>query len=188
MTSRLLFVLVSIAVYPLLAAGEHGGHGDPFLFKKIVNFAILAAGIIYLFVKVLGPALQSQQRQIADSLNQAHRRAEQAAEQAREIDARMAGLESEIAALREKARAEMQAEAERMQRDTTAQLAKIEQNAAQEIESAIKFARQEVKAYAAALAVDMARQRIAESLDEPAQDRLVRRFTAGLTATPAAQN
>lgn len=188
MRLRLALLLLAALALPAFAAGDHGDHGDPFLLKKIFNFAILAAGIGYLFVKVLGPALHGQQREIADSLNQAQRRAEQAEARAREMDARMSGLESEVAALREKAAAEIRAEAERIERDTAAQLAKIEQNASQEIDSAIKFAHQELKAYAAALAVDLARQRIASSLDEAAQGRLVHRFTSALATPPSDQN
>lgn len=188
MTPRLALLLLVAVALPALGAGDHGDHGDPFLLKKIFNFAILAAGIGYLFVKVLSPALQGQQREIADSLNQAQRRAEQAEARAREMDARMSGLESEVAALREKAAAEIKAEAERIEKDTAAQLAKIEQNAGQEVESAIKFARQELKAYSAALAVELARKQIAGSLDEAAQGRLVHRFTSALAIPPSDQN
>ena len=189
MARRLLFALLLTAALPLLAAGDHGGdHGDPFLYKKIFNFAILAAGIGYIFIKVLGPALRTQQREIAESLNQAQRRAEQAAARAREIEARLAGLDAEVAALREKAAAELHAETERLRKDTEAQLAKIEQNARQEIESAVKFARQDLKANSAALAVDLARKRIEASLDDAAQGRLVHGFTSGLSAATAERN
>lgn len=185
MNLRLTPVLLLSLALPALAAGDGG---DPFLLKKIFNFAILAVGIGFLFIKVLGPALKGQQREIADSLNQAQRRAEQAEARAREIDARMSGIESEIAALREKAAAEIKAEAERLEKDTAAQLARIEQNAGQEIDSAVKFARQELKAYSAALAVDLARQQIAASLDDASQGRLVHRFTVALATPPADRN
>ena len=189
MSPRFLLAFLLTAALPLLAAGDHGGgHGDPFLYKKIFNFAILAAGIGYLFVKVLNPALRGQQREIADGLNQAQRRAEQAAAQARAIEARLAGLDSEVAALREKAAAELQAETARVEKETAAQLAKIEQNTRQEIESAVKFARQDLKAYSAALAIDLARKRIEASLDGAAQGRLVHGFTSGLNATAAERN
>jgi F-type H+-transporting ATPase subunit b len=187
MPTRMLLFLLAAAL-PVLAAGDHGDHGDPFLIKKIVNFAILAAGITYLFVKVINPLLRGQQAEITDGLGQAERRAEEAAAQARAVEARMAGLETEIAALREKAAAELKAESERLEKDTAAQLAKIEQNAQQEIDSAVKFARQELKAYSAALAVDLARQKIAASLDDTAQGRLVQGFTSSLSAAPADRN
>lgn len=189
MSPRTLLALLLTAALPLLAAGEHGGdHGDPLLYKKLFNFAILAAAIGYLFVKVLNPALLGQQREIADSLNQAQRRAEQAAAQAREIEARLAGFDAEVAALREKAAAELHAETARLEKETTVQLTKIEQNALQEIESAVKFARQDLKAYSAALAIDLARKRIEASLDDTAQGRLVHGFTSGLNAAPAERN
>jgi len=189
MSPRTLLVLLLTASIPLLAAGDHGGdHGDPFLYKKFFNFAILAAAIGYLFVKVLNPALRGQQREIADSLNQAQRRAEQAAAQAREIEARLAGLDTEVTALRDKAAAELHAETARLEKETTAQLAKIEQNALQEIESAVKFARQDLKVYSTALAIDLARKRIEASLDDAAQGRLVHGFTSGLSAIAAERN
>jgi F0F1-type ATP synthase membrane subunit b/b' len=189
MSPRTILALLLTAALPLLAAGDHGGdHGDPFLYKKIFNFAILGAAIGYLFLKVLNPALRGQQREIADSLNQAQRRAEQAAAQAREIEARIAGLDVEVAALREKAAAELHAETARLEKETTVQLTKIEQNALQEIESAVKFARQELKAYTAALAIELARKRIEASLDDAAQGRLVHGFTSGLNSTAAERN
>ncbi|MCL4793025.1 MAG: ATP synthase F0 subunit B [Bryobacteraceae bacterium] len=177
-----------LAALPVLAAGDHGDHGDPFLIKKIFNFAILAAGIGYLFIKVINPLLRGQQREITENLDLARRQAEQAESRAREIEARMDGLEGEIAALREKAAAELKAESERLDREAAAQLAKIEQNSRQEIESAVKFARQDLKAYSAALAVDLARQRIQAALDDPAQGRLVHRFTESLSAPRAGLN
>lgn len=185
MKPRFAPLLLLPLALPALAAGDGG---DPFLLKKIFNFAILAAGIGYLFMKVLGPALRSQQREIAGSLDQARLRAGQAEARAREMDARIGGLEAEVAALREKAAAEIKAEAERIGEDTAAQLARIGQNAGQEIDSAVKFARQELKAYSAALAVELAGRQIAASLDEAAQGRLVHRFTAALATAPADRN
>jgi F0F1-type ATP synthase membrane subunit b/b' len=182
MSPRLALFLVA-AVLPALAAADHGAdHGDPFLIKKIFNFAILFAGILYLFIKVINPGLRGQQREIADNLNQAQRRAEEAAERARAIDARLAGLDSEIAALRGKAAAEMRAEAERIEKDTAAQFAKLDQATQQEIESSLKFARQQLKAEFAALAGQLARRQIRDRLDDAAQSGLVERFTTRLGA------
>lgn len=189
MNPRLVLFLLASAALPALAAGDHGGdHGDPYLIKKIFNFAILFAGILYLFVKVINPSLRGQQREIADNLNQAQRRAEEVAERARSIDTRLAGLDAEVAALREKAAAELRAEATRFEKDTAAQLAKIEQTAQQELDSALKFARQELKAESAALAVELARRQIEARLDDAAQSSLVHRFTGRLDTLRAQQN
>lgn len=171
-------------------ASEAGGHegGDPLLVKKIFNFAILAAGLGFVVVKTLVPALRGQQKSILDDLNKAARRAEEAAAHVAEIDAKMAGLNIEIQALREHAQAEMAAEAARFDADTKLHLAKIQAASAYDLASAVKQARQELKAYSAKLAIDLARDRIAGRMDSETQRRIVSGFASRLSAGPAGQN
>lgn len=186
MSVRLVLLSFALLALPALAADAHGGdHGDPFLIKKIFNFAILAAGIVYLFVKVVNPGLRGQQREIAEDLNKAQRQAEDAAGRARAIEARVSSFEAEVAAIREKIGAEFRAEAARVEQETASQLAKIDQNAQQEIASALKAARQELKAESAALAMELARRQIQARMDDEAQTRLVHRFSGRLAALRA---
>ena len=160
------------------AAVKHEG-GDQLL-QKWVNFAILAAGIGFMAVKVGGPAFRSKKQEILDGLAEGTRRAEAAAEKAAEIDRRMAGLQAEVAVLRDKANAEMTAEAERLRRETAEHIAKVERGAALDIASSAKAARLELKAYVADLALDLARKKVAAKIDDTTQAALVDRFARGL--------
>ena len=169
------------------ASGEHGG-GDPHLTNKIINFAILAAGLGYVVVKTLVPALKGQQRDILAKLNQASKRAEEAAAQAAEMDQKLAGLSAEVQAIRDAAHREMQAEAARIEKETADQIEKIRHASDAELASAVKAARQELKAYSAQLAVDLARNKIAASLDDAAQARLISVFAGQLSAGPDGKN
>ncbi len=165
----------------------HGG-GDPNLHYKLVNFAILAVGIGFIVVKALFPAFRSQQKQILDGMAQAERRAEEAAEQAAEIDRRMAGLDRDVAALRDNARIEMEAEADRFNGATQGMLEKIERSAEVEIASMAKAARQELKQYSADLALGLAKQKIQSRMDDSIQAALVSRFISGLTPNVVEKN
>lgn len=171
----------------LLAAEGHDG-GDPLLTKKFINFAILAVAIGYLVVKTLVPALKGQQKDILEKLNAASKRAEEAAAQAAEMDRKIAGLSTEVAALRETAARELQAETARIERETAEQLEKVKQSVELETASAVKAARQDLKAYSAELAVGLARTKIAARLDDAAQQRLVSAFTSGLNAAKSTNN
>jgi F-type H+-transporting ATPase subunit b len=166
------------------AAAQEGGHeaGGENLAAKWVNFAILAAGLGFAAVKFGGPALKSQQKQILDDLNLAATRAEAAAAQAAEIDRRVAGLPDEISAVRQKAEAELAAESVRIQADTEHGLAKLAQSAEQEVASAAKLARQQLKAEAARLALQLAEQKIQARMDAGSQGKLVDRFIGNLGA------
>lgn len=174
----------AVAITFALAAQASGaaahGDGDPNLQYKLVNFAILAAGIGYLVVKVLFPTFRKQQAQILETMASAGRRAEEAAQEAAEIDQRVAGLENEIAALRSKAHEEMGAEAERLSRETQTALEKLQQSAEVEIASIAKAVRQDLKVYSAGLALDLAKQKIQARIDGSTQDALVSRFVASL--------
>jgi F0F1-type ATP synthase membrane subunit b/b' len=165
------------------AAAEHGAeHGDPLLPYKFLNFAVLAGGLGYLFVKVGVPALRGQQSAITESLTASARRAEEAAREAAAIEARMNNLDSELAGIRAKTKDELAAEAARLTRETEAQLAKVEQSTAMEIASAAKTAKGELKAYAAELALTLAAAKLTARLDAPAQARLADGFIQRLEA------
>lgn len=183
----LLYLPSAFIALASATTGEHGG-GDPHLTNKIINFAILAAGLSYVIVKTLVPALRGQQKDILARLNQASKRAEEAASQAAAMDAKMAGLSAEVQSIRDAAQREMQAEAERVAKETAEQLQKVHHSADAELASAVKAARQELKAYSAQLAVDLARKKIAASLDDATQARLISVFAGRLVAGPNGKN
>ena len=177
-------VLLFLAFAGVALAAEEGVAGKEkegdFLFEKWVNFAILAGGLGYVAVKAGGPAFRARKMEITERMEEGTQRAEAAAERAAEVDRRMAGLQADIEALRAKARSEMQAEAERISEQTAQTMAKIGHAAEQEIVSLAKAARQEVKAAAAMLALDLARQKVAARMDEPTEAGLVKRFVRDL--------
>ena len=168
-----------LAVETEPAAGEHET-GDPHLWHKWINFAILAGGIGYLAVKVGGPAFRAKKHEIVDQLSEGTRRAEAAAAKAAEIDRRMAGLQQDVEALRAKAHTEMQAEAARLRQATVDQVAKIEAAAKLELASAAKSASQSLKASASELAIELARKKVAARMDDALQAKLVDRFSQQL--------
>jgi F-type H+-transporting ATPase subunit b len=174
-----LFLVFACAAFAA-EGGEAKHEGGDQLLQKWVNFAILAGGIGFIAVKAGGPAFKAKKQEILDGLSEGTRRAEAAAEKAAEIDRRMAGLQDEVAALRVKANVEMTAEAERIQQETLEQIAKVEHGAEADIATAAKTARQELKAYVADLALDLARQKVAAKMDDPTQAALVDRFARGL--------
>lgn len=180
---RLVLALLIAAGAALAAETGHGeGHegGDSMLIYKWINFAILAGGIGWIAVKVGGPALRGQQKQILDDMNAAARRAEEASAEAAAIERRIAGLDTEVAVIRTKAEAELHAESERIQAETAAMLARAEESAGQELASAVQEARRELKAYAARLALDLAAEKAKARMTGEAQSALAARFTGWL--------
>jgi F-type H+-transporting ATPase subunit b len=177
MNRLLLALLLAPAAF---GAGPSGDGGDPLIVQKWVNFTILASGIGYLVVKFGAPAIRSCQRNILDSIQGAARRAGEAEAKAAEIDRKVAGLESELVALREQSRAEMQAETARFEEDTRALLDKIRHQADLDIARARAEAVAELKQHAVRLAFDLARANIEARLTPETQSRLVAQFAAGL--------
>ena len=149
------------------------------------NFVILAGGLGYLAGKNAGPFFRSRSAAIRQDIAESTRLREEAEAKAGEIEARLATLAVEIEKLRGDAHEVFSAEGERIRRETERHLARIGQQTEQEIASMTKAAGEELRAYAARLAVDLAGQRIRARMDGPAQSRLLDAFTLGLgTARP----
>ncbi|MGH9414266.1 MAG: hypothetical protein ACRD0Y_11080 [Terriglobales bacterium] len=113
-----------------------------------------------------------------EGAEQAH---QQAAAKLAAIEARIANLPSEIAALAKEAAAEAAAEYERVIAESQSETQRILALGKQEIEVASSLAQKELKGLAAALAVDLASQHIREQLTPEEDESVVRAALASMS-------
>jgi F-type H+-transporting ATPase subunit b len=191
MTGRRISMIVSVAFAVLFAAvGAHAAEGGSDTSEHVneifkwINFALVAAGLIWLFGKVLPPLFRKRSDEIGAAIKRATETKAEADRMLREAEQKLAKLEQEIAQLRTIAQREAVAEAERIRNSTLTDAQKIEAAAEAEIEAAERAARLELKALAANLAVDSAESLLAKQLTPQAQEALVSAFVKGLAGRP----
>src|SRR3984885_568774 len=192
MTRRRLQLFLAVMFALLIAAisvhaEEQGGSAAQERANEIfkwINFALVAAGLIWLFGKVLPPLFRKRSDEIGAAIQRATEAKTEGDRQLREAEQKLAKLEQEIAQLRNIAEREAVAEAERIRNSTLSDAEKIEAAAAAEIEAAERAARLELKALAANLAVDGAESQLAKQLTPQAQEALVSAFVKGLAGRP----
>lgn len=158
---------------------EHAEHG-PSRIWLWANFFILAGGLGYLAVKQGGPYFKQRGLEIRKGIEDATRIKADADARAASIEKRLANLEADIAELRERGAKEIAAEGERITRETQQSTAKIKSDAEQEIAAAVKSARQEVKTYAADLAIQLAEKKVRAELTPEVDAGLMRAFVDNL--------
>ena len=154
--------------------------GDPWIWWKWVNFLILAGGLGYLISKHAPPYFVQRSHEIQDALLEGARAKQEAEARAAVIEKRLAGLDREMESLRQTAGAETAAEGERLRQDTERRLQRVQQQTAQEMELMTSAARQELRKYAALLALDLAEQRIHSRITKDVQEELVDGFLQDL--------
>ena len=162
------------------ATSETEQQGDPWIGWKWANFLILAGVLGYMISKVAGNLYRTQSEGITRGIAEATKIRQDAEARAAEIEKRLAGIQGDIEALRSQARAEMTAESERISRDTEHQLKRLQQQSEQEIELMTRVARQQLKAYSAELALELAEQQIRGKMNPETQNSLVRAFAQDL--------
>lgn len=145
-----------------------------------LNFLILLGGLSWLTSKYGTPLLKGRAKEISDGLAAGEKAKAEADQRAADVQAKLANLEKEIAALRADAKTERDREAERIRRDSAAELARIHAQAEHEIEAAGKQARIEVQRAAARLAVELAETKVRARMSPDVQASLVQAFVADL--------
>jgi F-type H+-transporting ATPase subunit b len=170
----LVWIGLGIAVSAAMAA-EHGGAGESGneILWKLANFVVLAGALGYLIYKKAGAFFASRTAEIRRGIEEAWRLRKDAEERYAEIEQRLANIGADIESLRKRAAQESAAESERVRAETSRDMKKIQTQAEQEIEAAAKAARQDLRAYGAALAVDLAEKRIRERLTPDSDSVLV---------------
>ena len=181
---RLLYGMV-LTVAPLLAAEEGGGAKPDLEIWKWLNFLMLAGLIGWFAVKQGGPALSGRSREIREGLAAGEKAKAEADTRAKEVQAKLDNLHTEVTALRTTAIEEREREAIRIRSDFEREIARIQRQSEMEIDSAGKLARMELQSFAAKLAVDLAEQKLRARMTPEVQAALLQSF---LTDFPANGN
>jgi F-type H+-transporting ATPase subunit b len=165
------------------APAEHAGHAEQHGPSRVwiwVNFFLLAGGLGYLAAKQGGPFFKQRGEEIRKGIQDAARIKADAEARAAAIEKRMANIAADIDQLRERGAREAAAESERLSRETEQSLVKIKAQSARDIAAAAKSARQELKAYAADLALQLAEKKLRAELTVEADAGLMRNFVDNL--------
>ena len=170
-----------LAVFPAMAqentAPENSLAGQAF---RWINFAIVAAAIVYFFAKVAAPALRLRSEEISQKIAEGARAREVAERQRREVQAKLAGIDKEVEAIRAEAKRDMEAEAARLKKMARQEAELIEHAAQDEIFAARRSAQLELKAFAARLAVERAEALLTSQITPEAQAALFQTFLGEL--------
>lgn len=180
-----LFLCLAVFAWQLPILAEEGGHGgghgsDNSTLWKIINFAILAGALGYLAGKHAPAFFQGRSDLIRKGLDDAARISAEAEARTVAITKKLAALQTEIEELKRTAKVELEADQARAREEAGRILAKVNEHAQQDIDAAGKAARQQLKAYAAELSVQLAEEQIRSQMNSGTEDALVNSFAEEL--------
>ena len=144
----------------------------------VINFAILAAGGVWVVRKALPNGFAPRTAEIQKGIEEARRASAEAGARLSEIEGRLSRLDAEIAGIRSAAEADFSAEEQRIKADAERDAQQVIASAEQEIAAAARTAQRDLKAFVAGLAVDLAEKKI--KVDDATDQALVRGFAAQL--------
>jgi len=177
-----LITLMLLAALPVLAQeGEASPVDSPagWIFRWL-NFAIVFGAIAYLAWKKGGPYFRAQAEEISQKIAEGARAREAAERQRQEVQAKLANIDSEIAAMRADSKRDAEAEAMRLRILAREEAQKIERAAQAEIAAAERAARMELKALGARMAVERAEALLRKELTPKSEAALFQTFVQEL--------
>lgn len=169
----------------ILLLGESGGLNwyrdvDPYMnypgFEawRFINLIIFFGIMAYLLRKPLSDAFKARRERIREDLIRAEAMRKEALARLTEAEARLAGFESDKAALLENAREEAESERNRIEEEIRANSERLREQAASEIERKSKQARARLKRLSAEESVRMAEAKIRKAMNAETDARLVK--------------
>jgi F-type H+-transporting ATPase subunit b len=172
-TSILLVLLIVPFLLSMSYTEEsHASQTKDFL-GKVINFLVLFGGLIYLLRKPLGNFLQGRSDTLGKALQGAKESREEAAGRLTGVESRLGKLDEEIEQLRQEAEAEGRSLHQRIIEEAKQDSERLKHFAHQEIEMHTQDAVREIKEYTAALAADLALQRIQQRMTAEYQLSLI---------------
>jgi F0F1-type ATP synthase membrane subunit b/b' len=144
---------------------------------KFINLALFVGILVYIFTRKvkLGEAFRTRRENIKRELARAQNERDAALAKLKEVEGRLANLDTELAAIKKQSVQEAAEERERIARSTETEIAKLSAQAKREIESAGKVARHDLRKFAAEESVRMAEQLIRREIKPEDDARLIAR-------------
>ncbi|MCZ2156144.1 MAG: ATP synthase F0 subunit B [Bryobacterales bacterium] len=173
-------------------SGEHGASlgGEHVTLWKTANFALFIGLMVYFLWGKAGPFFAENRNAITRQISHAATKAEEAQARLSAIELKLAGLDKEIAGIREHAASEMARDRERIEQETAAAIQRLQERAESEIHSATMQAQARLRRQAAVSALELAEQMVkAEAATPEARNELLTRAVERLSrATQATRN
>jgi len=140
---------------------------------KVVNVLILFGGLTFVLRKPVKAMLAKKTLDVGETIRLAEAGRIQAEAKSAESKVRMSGLEGEVRTLKAAAEADGRREAERISRAAAEEAARLKKFTRQELDEQVRRSVAELKAYAAARATAIARERIRKRLTPEAHASLI---------------
>jgi F-type H+-transporting ATPase subunit b len=140
------------------------------------NLFILFGAIVYFTREPIARFFRSRRDEITREIDAARQAREEAEQKLAEAETRLKNLDAEIESIRKQAKADAEAEKNRILGLAEEEAEKILAAAGREIEGLSKVARQELRSYAADLAVKLAEEQVRHELDSGSHERIIESF------------
>jgi F-type H+-transporting ATPase subunit b len=144
------------------------------LIFRWLNFALVFGGITYLIKKHGKAFFGANAKAIASSITEAQAAKASADRELSEVNAKISGLDREVAELREAARRDAAVEAERLRASGLAEIEKIKQAARAELAASERVAQQQLREVSASMAVERAGALVASRMNLDVRAKLFR--------------
>jgi F-type H+-transporting ATPase subunit b len=144
---------------------------------KFLNLGVFVAALLFiLFRKAnLGLAFRTRRESIKSELEKARQERDAALAKLKEVEERLAGLDDQIASIKEGSKGEAAAERERIARSTEAEIAKLTAQGQREIETAARTAKKDLQRFTAEQSVRLAEEMLKRELRPEDDARLIAR-------------
>jgi F0F1-type ATP synthase membrane subunit b/b' len=153
---------------------------------KFFNLALFAGALIYVLTRKvkLGEAFKTRRETIKQELGRAQQERDAAVGKLKEVEERLARLNTEVLTIQEQSKREASEERNRIAKATEVEIGKLGEQAKREIESAGKAAKHELRVYAAQTSVRMAEEIIRREMRPEDDARLLQRNVQELGGAP----
>lgn len=171
----LLLVLLPVS---LLASsgGEEDGWGWFGPIGKWFNLAVLGGVVGFLLKKPLTQFFGNRKVTIQKEIQEARKAKEEAEKKLAAMEARIQNLDIELENIRQQAEADAEKEGKRIIEEGKKDAAKTMDTALRQIGGLTSAAKQELKAYAGQLSINLAREKIEKELDSKSEQRIIDQF------------
>jgi F-type H+-transporting ATPase subunit b len=150
-----------------------------------INFGIIVLAVGFLLIRWLPKTLRSRTEKVRTDIETARKMSEDANARLSAIEAKLSGLDGEIAQIRSQVELESRADEARIKSTIQEESARIVASTAQEMESTVAQARRSLRHFAADLAIEEAAKQL--SITAETDRALIAEFLGDTAVTAAAK-